>query len=84
MPGQTVDYETMWRYTLVNYNAGAGCLATAINQAYAPGAVDPLGWDRVAPVLERNCPGSVAYVGDVSKIVEAPPPDVPAESTNVP
>ncbi len=70
MPGQTLDYETLWRFTLVNYNAGSGCLATSINQAFIPSAQVPLNWDGVASILDGNCPGSVGYVNDVSKILE--------------
>jgi hypothetical protein len=70
MPGQVLDYDTLWRFTLVNYNAGSGCLATAINQAYVPSAQVPLTWDNVASVLDGDCPGSVGYVNDVSKILE--------------
>jgi len=81
MPGQLLDYETLWRFTLVNYNAGSGCLATAINQAYNPAAEVPLSWDGVASVLEVNCPGSVDYVGDISKIDE---PEVPVIPTEIP
>jgi hypothetical protein len=67
MPGQVVDYETLWRFTLVNYNAGSGCLAIGVNRAYNPGAEKPLSWDGVASVLNDACPGSVDYVQDVSR-----------------
>lgn len=75
MPGSVVDYETLWRFTLVNYNAGSGCLAIAINQAYTPGAETPLSWDRVSAILDGACPGAVKYVEDVSRVTD---PDVPA------
>lgn len=67
MPGQKVEYESLWRFTLVNYNAGPGCLANALTQAYDPTIQNPLSWDRVAPILEANCPGAAGYVDDVSR-----------------
>ncbi len=67
MPGEVVDYETMWRFTLVNYNAGAGCLSEAITQTYDPGAKNSLKWENVSPILESDCPGSTVYVEDISK-----------------
>jgi hypothetical protein len=70
MPGQQVDYETLWRFTLVNYNAGSGCLADAITQAYDPTAQIQLSWDRVAVALEGICPGSVSYVEAISQELE--------------
>ena len=73
MPGQTVDYETLWRFTLVNYNAGSGCLSEALTQAYSPSDSDPLGWSRVSPVLEQFCPGAASYVEDVSKNTQSTP-----------
>lgn len=73
MPGQTVDYETLWRFTLVNYNAGSGCLAEALTQAYNPSDAEPLGWNRVSPVLDQFCPGSSSYVEDVSRDTESNP-----------
>jgi len=72
-PGLTVDYETMWRFTLVNYNAGSGCLAIAINQAYNPAAETPLDWTGAAGILDQACPGSVGYVDDISRGTESSP-----------
>ena len=74
MPGEKVDYETMWRFTLVNYNAGPGCLADALSQAYDPTVAQPLAWERVASSLEAACPGAAAYVDDVSRDPEPPQP----------
>lgn len=67
MPGQKVDFETLWRFTLVNYNAGPGCLSNTLTQAYDPTISNPLSWDRVAPILELNCPGAPQYVEDISR-----------------
>jgi len=82
MPGRSVDYETLWRFTLVNYNAGSGCLADALTQVYDPNAEVPLGWDAVASALELTCPGSARYVEDVSKDFEqfqpTPTPELPS------
>jgi len=85
MPGQVVDYETLWRFTLVNYNAGSGCLAIGINQAYNANASVPLSWDGVASILNGACPGAVNYVEDVSKVTEpaTPTPTPTLNPTNL-
>ena len=75
--GHTLDYETLWRFTLVNYNAGSGCLASAVTAAYDPSAEIPLSWDGVANALEQSCPGAVKYVEEISKST-VPVPTVPA------
>ena len=83
MPGRTVDYETLWRLTLVNYNAGAGCLGIAVTQAFDPTAEKPLNWDSIASILEDTCPGAAQYVRDVSSDTDqsqggnTPPPANP-------
>jgi hypothetical protein len=74
MPGLVVDYETLWRFTLVNYNAGSGCLAIAINQAYKPSAEVPLSWEGVSTILDGACPGAVGYVEGVSHLSD---PEIP-------
>jgi hypothetical protein len=66
-PGQVTDYETMWRLTLVNYNAGSGCLFEAVTEAYRPGAEVQLGWDGVKGALDPACSGASGYVDSVSQ-----------------
>ncbi len=66
LPGQAASYADLWRFTLVNYNAGAGCLTTAIKRTYLANL--PLTWDNVSDRLEVACQGALDYVNDVSKV----------------
>jgi len=65
--GKTLGYEDMWRLTLVNYNAGAGCLAEAVQQSYQPDVEPPLSWDFIAQALDPACQGAIGYVNDISQ-----------------
>ena len=65
VPGEVSDYEDLWRFTLVNYHAGAGCLEEAVNQV--AGAGDPIDWSHVSLELETNCPHAVEYVENVTQ-----------------
>jgi hypothetical protein len=64
-PGQTTSYEDLWRFTLVNYNAGPGCLAKAVQTAY--GNSEPLNWEHVSSHLEPACQGAIDYVNSISQ-----------------
>ncbi|MRR29708.1 hypothetical protein EG834_05145, partial [bacterium] len=66
LPGKAASYADLWRFTLVNYNAGAGCLTTAIKRTYL--ANEPLTWDNVSSRLEVACSGALDYVNDISKV----------------
>lgn len=72
-PGAVATYETLWRLTLVNYNAGAGCLAEAVNQAYQPANEPPLEWATVAASLDEACQGALPYVTDLTRELEPSP-----------
>jgi hypothetical protein len=66
MPGQLdITYEDMWKFTLVNYNAGGGCLADAIQQSYDSG--EDLTWANVSPHLAPACRAAYNYVEDISR-----------------
>ena len=62
--GKAASYEDLSKFTLVNYNAGPGCLGDAIqatrdnNQAYE--------WPNVAANLEGACTLGSEYVDDMS------------------
>ncbi len=64
MAGAAATYEDLWKFTLVNYNAGPGCLGTALeitsDEALA------LTWENVAPRLDPACQGAINYVNDIS------------------
>jgi hypothetical protein len=60
-----ISYEDMWKFTLVNYNAGGGCLASALQDAQDQG--EELTWETVAPYLAPACQGAVDYVEDISR-----------------
>lgn len=69
--GKSVSYEDMWRFTLVNYNAGPGCLSDAMEKAASSDGDPRFGWDNVAKQLDEVCKSAVSYVNDISKV--APP-----------
>lgn len=78
-PGEEATYEDLWRFTLINYNAGSGCLTNAIQEARSKRL--PLTWENVSQLLEPGaCEASIDYVTDISKNIETPQPtenDVP-------
>lgn len=63
--GQTLTYEDLWRLTLVNYNAGAGCLADAVQAARAANL--ELNWKNIADSLLPGCKPAESYVNDISQ-----------------
>ena len=64
-PESAASYEDMWKFTLVNYNAGGGCLAEAIGGGFAANGL-PLTWETVSPHLVGVCASAVDYVNDIS------------------
>ena len=59
-----ISYEDMWKFTLINYNAGGGCLATAFELASDEDA--PLTFEGISPYLEPACQGAIEYVNQIS------------------
>ena len=62
---EVAGYEDLWKFTLVNYNAGGGCLADAISNAAA--RRQEIDWEHVSTYLTGACSGAVDYVNDISK-----------------
>ena len=63
-PGQVAKYEDLWKFTLLNYNAGPGCLGNAMQRTINNG--NPLTWENITYNLQELCRGGIAYVDDVS------------------
>jgi len=64
-PGDAASYDDLWRFTLVNYNAGPGCLAEAIDQTQAED--QELTWENLIPRLDPACQGAINYVNSISR-----------------
>jgi hypothetical protein len=71
MPGQVSNYEDLWRFTLVNYNAGSGCLYDGVLRSWV--ARRPVDWQNVSNNLDPVCQGAVGYVEDISRLLKPSP-----------
>ncbi len=64
-PGDVVDYATIWRLTLLNYNAGPQCVFDAVKAGHMYGA--KLSWTGIATYLNGfGCIRGVAYADRIS------------------
>ena len=72
-PVNAASYEDLWRFTLVNYNAGPGCLGLAVDKTSRMG--EPLDWTHLSAHLTPACQGAIEYVNEVSSptLSESPP-----------
>jgi hypothetical protein len=65
MAGASASYEDLWRFTLVNYNAGAGCLSAALSATKKGNAT--LDWVNVSTHLVGDCATGIEYVENIAK-----------------
>lgn len=63
--GNAATYEDLWKFTLVNYNAGPGCLGNALDATDSLDQV--LNWENVSSHLEPACQGAIDYVNNISR-----------------
>ena len=63
--GWFASYEDLWKFTLVNYNAGPGCLGDALQATADEKQV--LTWENVSPHLAPACEAAVGYVNEISQ-----------------
>ena len=78
--GDAVSYDDMWRFTLVDYNAGPGCLGLAVDKTSSSGEL--LDWEHLSSHITPACQGAIHYVNDISDQVLSPSQTIPA--TEVP
>lgn len=64
-PGLLSSYDDLWRYTMINYNAGSGCVSGAIEPTFNAG--EQLDWLHVSARLQSHCKNAREYVDKVSK-----------------
>jgi hypothetical protein len=64
-PYQVSNYNDLWRYTIINYNAGPGCLAIALRKGMVV-ASGKLDWLKVASNLDPVCKSALTYLESVS------------------
>jgi len=72
--GQLSIYEDLWKFTLLNYNAGSGCLSHAINQVI--NNKQALIWENVIQYLEPACQAGITYVDEIANLLPTPEPGV--------
>ncbi|MCE5208440.1 MAG: hypothetical protein LLG42_09045 [Chloroflexi bacterium] len=66
--GKYSSYEDLWRFTLVNYNAGSGCVNNSIDELYKD--EKKINWDNFANELINQgnvCAGSIDYTFEISR-----------------
>ncbi|TFH33833.1 MAG: hypothetical protein E4G99_10750 [Anaerolineales bacterium] len=65
-PGNAASYPDLWRLTLVNYNAGSGCLYEALEDINRQRKI--LVWPNVREALLEleACRGAIKYVEDIT------------------
>ena len=64
-PGDVASYEDLWKFTLVNYNAGPGCLSLALGDTW--NTEHNLTWEALSSHFTDVCAPAAAYVNDISK-----------------
>jgi hypothetical protein len=62
--GASATYEDLWKFSLVNYNAGPGCLGEALDLTL--GGNQPLTWENLSLNLAPACQGAIEYVNEIS------------------
>ena len=72
--GELTSYEDLWKITLLNYNAGSGCLAGAMQKTVVNKL--PLIWENIVRFLDPVCQSGEIYVNDVAGIPALRPTSV--------
>jgi hypothetical protein len=66
--GTLSSYEDLWRFTLANYNGGAGCISEAIEATWESDVA--LTWENVSLNFTEECSRVIDYVEDIAPEVE--------------
>ena len=63
--GRVSEYKDLWRFTLANYHAGAGCLSYAIYTTWS--SVNRIDWENVSAHFTPPCQGVISYVEKIAR-----------------
>ncbi|HRQ32977.1 MAG TPA: hypothetical protein PLM89_07730, partial [Anaerolineales bacterium] len=63
--GNAAAYEDLWKFSLVNYHAGPGCLGDALDAAFSEKM--ELTWENVSSKFSTGCVSASKYVNNISK-----------------
>ena len=63
--GSVSSYADLWKFSLVNYHAGPGCLGDALDLTYVKSL--EMTWENVSSNLSEGCIGALEYVNDISE-----------------
>lgn len=63
--GKSASYEDLWKFSLVNYNAGPGCLGDALDVTFTN--KEDLTWENLSKHLTPACAAAAGYVNDISQ-----------------
>lgn len=81
--GDVASYEDLWRFSLVNYHGGPGCLSTALSSTWQTNV--RLTWSNVIPNLELVCQSAILFVDRIAVVEpDAPPPMTETPPTPTP
>jgi len=69
-PGRATGYEDLWRLTLANYNAGPGCVSTAMKEAWRK--TGRLSWETVSSQFSSACAPTIGYVEQIARTPAVP------------
>lgn len=72
--GELTSYEDLWKLTLLNYNAGSGCLTVALQKTVANQL--PLIWENIVRFLEPACQTGEVYANDIAGVPAARPTSI--------
>jgi predicted CXXCH cytochrome family protein len=75
-----IEGSDLWRFAVVGYNAGPGCLTNAINNAQNQNL--PLSWKNVSQALEQGCATAREYVNGVTWVDLASPQELAEAATD--
>jgi thermitase len=69
-----LDPSDAWRFTLVGYNGGPGCLSSAISRSQ--GLHLQLSWKNISESLDKSCENANKYVENIKQVDIATPEEL--------